>query len=65
MDFSLAAMLWLLVVVASLDVERGLQGAQASVVAECGLGSCGSHALEHSSELWHTGLVAPQHVGSF
>ena len=32
---------------ASLVVERGLWGSQASVVAACGLTSCGSRTLEH------------------
>ena len=46
---------------------------QASVVAACGLSSCGVRALGHAGfsscgvwaqELWLTGLVAPWHVGS-
>ena len=36
-----------LTVVASLVVEYGLLGSQASVVAACGLSSCGSQTLEH------------------
>ena len=37
----------LLVAAASLVMERGSQGPQASVVAECGLRSCGPQAVEH------------------
>ena len=48
-----------------------LQSAGSVVVAHC-LSSCGSQALEHrlsscgtrAQQLWHTGLVAPWHVGS-
>ena len=32
---------------ASLVAEHGLYGPQGSLVAECGLGSCGSWALDH------------------
>ena len=35
-------------------------GSRASVVVECGLGSCGLQA----QQLWHVGLIAPRHVGS-
>ena len=37
----------LLIEVASLVMERGPQGPQASVVAERGLRSCGPQAVEH------------------
>ena len=37
----------LLVAAASLVMERGPQGPQASVVAERGLRSCGPQAVEH------------------
>ena len=37
----------LLIVVASLGAEHGLSGVQASVAEACGLGGCGSPALEH------------------
>ena len=47
-DYSLVAMRELLVVVASLIGDRGLQGTQAAVVWAHGLSSCGSWALEHS-----------------
>ena len=50
--YSPAAVLWLLTVVASLVAKHGLKGARA-------LGGTGS-----SSQLWHSGLVAPWHVGS-
>ena len=43
---SLVVMLRLLIAVASLLVEYGLQGMRASVVAMLGLNSCGSRALE-------------------
>ena len=36
-----------LIAVASLVAEHGLYGVQASVVAACGLSSCGSWSLEH------------------
>ena len=41
---SLAVGLRLLIAVACLLEDHGLQGAQASVVAACGLNSCGSQA---------------------
>ena len=37
--------------VASLVTELRLQGTQTSVVAACGLGSCGSRALEHGGSV--------------
>ena len=37
----------LLVAAASLVMERGPQGPQASVVAEHGIRGCGSQAVEH------------------
>ena len=53
------SLLWLLV------SQQGLQGAQASVAAACGLGSSGSQGLEHRlNQLWCTCLVAPRH-GTF
>ena len=40
-------------------------GARTSLVAACGLSSCGSWALgRRGSVVWLTGLVAPWHVGS-
>ena len=45
--FFLVAVLRLRIVVASLVVTHGLQGAWASVVTAHGLRSCGSRALEH------------------
>ena len=60
--YSVVVVLGCLTAVASLAVEHGLWGAQASVVAVCGLSSCGSQALEH--RLGSCGLVALQHVGS-
>ena len=44
--YSLAAVLWFLIAVASLLVEYGLQGMRDSVLATLGLNSCGSQALE-------------------
>ena len=41
------AMLWLIIVVASLIVEHGLWGTRALVVATHGLSSCGFWALGH------------------
>ena len=45
--YSLVAVLRLLIEVASLVGEQGLQDEWASVVAACGLSSRGSQALEH------------------
>ena len=52
-------------------------GIRASLIVACGLRSCGSRVLEgrlsscgarapdaQAQQLWHTGLVAPWHVGS-
>ena len=45
--------------------EAQAVGAQTSLVAACGLSSCGSWALGRTgSVVWITGLVAPWHVGS-
>ena len=44
--YSLISVLGLLIAVAALLVEYGLQGTRASVVAALGLNSCGSQALE-------------------
>ena len=44
---SLVVVPGLLVAAASLVMERGPQGPQASVVAERGLRSCGPQAVEH------------------
>ena len=63
---SLVAVRGPLVAGAALVMERGLWGAQTSVVAACGLSSCDSQALEHrltSSGTWP--YVALRHVGSF
>ena len=46
-DYALVVMCWLLIAMASLGVKHGLKGTQASVVAACGLSSCGPQALEH------------------
>ena len=62
---TLVEVLGLLIAAASLVGERGLKGVQASVAVPQGLRSCGSRALEHRlQQLWHTGLVASQPVGS-
>ena len=45
--YSMAAVCWLLIAVASLVAEHGLLGAQASAVAVHGLSSCISWSLEH------------------
>ena len=55
--YSLVVVLRLLLAVAAFVVEHGLWGMQDSVV-----GLVGSRA--QAQQLWHTGLVAPQHVGS-
>ena len=63
---SLLAVCGPLVAGAAPLMECGLWGAQTSVVAACGLGSCDSQALEHrlsSSGTWP--YVALRHVGSF
>ena len=55
MDFSLVALRRLLIAVASLVVENGLQGMWAPIVAVRGLSSCGSWTREHrlnSCGLW-------------
>ena len=44
---SLVVVPGLLVAAASLLMEHGPQGPQASVVVECGLRSCGPQAVEH------------------
>ena len=62
--FSVVAVHGLFTAVASLVSEHGLQGTQASVIAACRLSSCASWSLRaQSQQLWHTGLVAQQHVG--
>jgi len=45
--YSLVAMCWFLIVVASPVAEHRFQGVWASVVAACRLSSCGSRVLEH------------------
>ena len=50
--YSPAVVCRLLIVVASLAAEHGLQGAQASVVATLGPSSCGSCSLEHRPSSW-------------
>ena len=53
--YSLISVRGLLIVVAFLVEEQGLQGARASVVGTRGLSSCCSRALEHrlsSSGAW-------------
>ena len=61
---SLAVAPGLLIAVASLVAEHWLRGVWASVVAACGLSSCGSRALEHRLNSCVSGSVAPRHVGS-
>ena len=46
-DFSLVAMLGLLIAVTSLIAEHRLEGEQASLAAAVGFSSCSSQALEH------------------
>ena len=46
--YSVIAVQELLMVVAPLTVEHGLQGTQALVVAACGLSSASSCALRHT-----------------
>ena len=53
---SLVVVHGLFIAVASLIVQHGLQSCQASVIVAPGLESTGS--------MWHTSLVAPEHVGS-
>ena len=60
----LVAVLRLLIVVASLVAETGLEGIQASVVAAHGLSSCVSWAREHRLSSYGTRSVALQHMGS-
>ena len=55
----------LLIAVAALVAEYGLQGSWASVVGVQGLSSFSSLALVWIQQLWCTGSIAPQHVGSF
>ena len=63
---------WALGVWASVVAARGPQSVQVSVVAVCGLSSCGAQAQQlwlagsraEAQQLWHTGLVALWHVGS-
>ena len=55
-DYFLGVVHGLLIVVASLIAERGLNSTQASVVVSPGLQSKGSGVVEHR-------LVAVQHVG--
>ena len=45
--YSLLSVNKLLIAVASLAVEHGLKGTQATVIVACGLSSCGFWALEH------------------
>ena len=45
--YSMVAVCWLLIAVASLVAEHGILGAQASVVVVHGLSSCSSWSLEH------------------
>ena len=63
------AALWLWYTVSSLQwlllLWSRASRVHASVVAACGLSSCGFQALEHRlKKLWGTGLIAPWHVGS-
>ena len=60
--YSLVTVHKLLIVVASLVVEPGLQGVQTSVAVARGLCSCSSQALEH--RLNSCGVVASQHLES-
>ena len=53
---------WLLLLQSTGSRRTGFSscGTWASVAVACGLSSCGMRA----QQLWHTGLVAPWHVGS-
>ena len=63
--YSLGAVHWLLIAVASLVAEHVLQRVWASAVAAHRLSNCGSRALEcRAQQLWGTGLVAQWHVES-
>ena len=56
----------LLIAVASLVMELGFYGVQASAAAASGLSSCGSQALEHeNSVLVAQGLSCPVVCGIF
>ena len=62
----------LLIVVASLVVEHGLQVHRLQQLWHAGFSSCGTWAQQlwlagsraQAQQLWRTGLVDPQHVGS-
>ena len=57
--YSLVAVHWLLLIaVASLVAQHGLQGLWASVVAACELSRCSLKALEHRLSLQCMGSVA-------
>ena len=63
--YSLVELFGLLIAAAFLVVEHRLQGTRASVVVAHGFISCISRTLElRLKQLWHTGLVVLQHVGS-
>ena len=55
----------LLIVAASIAVLHGLYGAWASAVAACGLHTCGSQALKHSSLVMAHGLSCSITYGIF
>ena len=55
----------LLIVAASIAVLHGLYGAWASAAAACGLHTCGSQALEHSSLVMAHGLSCSMTYGIF
>ena len=63
--FSLVVVSGLLIVVVSLVVEHRLSGKWASVVAACGLSSCGSQALSTGSIVVVHGLSCSAICGIF
>ena len=58
----LIAVCRLLIAVASLVAEHGLQGTQASVIVARGLSSCSSWAPEHRLDSCSTWACVPQHL---
>ena len=52
MGYTLVVLCWLLITVASLVAEHGLQGTGASGVRACGLSCCGFPALEYRLTSW-------------
>ena len=62
---SLVVVCRLLIAVASLVAEHGLEGTQPSVAVGLGLSSYGFWPLEHRLSSCSTQLIALRHVGSF